>query len=74
MTTFFAKYGKQLFNGGWQQCIAWARELVQEEPAAVVKILRQRAGEKYSRVVAEIAADHEYLIRNGRVMGAKRGG
>ncbi len=66
MTSYFALAGKEVYSGGFAQCVAWARSRVEADSEAVVKILRARAGEPTARVVAEVTREGERIIARGR--------
>lgn len=53
-------------------CLAWAQDLVTDNPRCVVKIHRARPGQGESPVIAEVASEGCRWITCGRVAPTKK--
>lgn len=71
MRTFFAVQDDKSFNSGWQQCLSWARQQIQENNTAI-QLLTARAGDNDAVVIAEITINNERMIEGGRTLSVKR--
>ena len=70
MRTYFAVQQHKIINAGWQQCLHWAREQLDENDAPV-HLLTARGGDKDAVIIAEVTVDHERMIEGGRAMSIK---
>jgi hypothetical protein len=71
MRTYFAVQGNHSVNSGWQQCLSWARNQIQQDNRAI-QLLTARAGDKEAVVIAEITNDGERMIAGGRALFINR--
>jgi hypothetical protein len=71
MRTYFAVQQHKTINAGWQQCLQWAREQLDENDAPV-HLLTARGGDKDAVIIAEMTVGHERMIEGGRAMSIKR--
>ena len=66
MKTFYAVSSKLVKIGGLMECIYWAKSLIQNEKAKIVKIFMARPDEKEARAVFEVTCDGVIVIPCGR--------
>ena len=71
MRTYFAVQQHKTINAGWQQCLQWAREQLDENDAPV-HLLTARGDDQQAIIIAEVTTDHEHMIEGGRAMSIKR--
>ena len=71
MRTYFAVQQHKSINAGWQQCLQWAREQLDENDAPV-HLLTARGDDQQAIIIAEVTTDHERMIEGGRAMSIKR--
>ena len=71
MRTYFAVQQHKTINAGWQQCLQWAREQLDENDAPV-HLLTARGDDQQAIIIAEVTIDHERMIEGGRAMSIKR--
>ena len=71
MRTYFAVQQHKTINAGWQQCLKWAREQLDENDAPV-HLLTARGDDQQAIIIAEVTTDHERMIEGGRAMSIKR--
>ena len=71
MRTYFAVQQHKTINAGWQQCLQWAREQLDENDAPV-HLLTARGDDQQAIIIAEVTTDHERMIEGGRAMSIKR--
>ena len=70
MRTYFAVQQHKTINAGWQQCLQWAREQLDENDAPV-HLLTARGDDQQAIIIAEVTIDHERMIEGGRAMSIK---
>lgn len=68
MRTYAAISSKLIEIGSYNQCVMWADNLVQNDKAKIVKIVKCRPLERHCPIISEITKEGMRAIPNGRVI------
>jgi hypothetical protein len=69
---FIGLHHREVHHGGYLDCLVWACQKAASEPTKPALLFTCRPGEKVARIIAEVTAEGERIILNGRLLPLKK--